>query len=461
MEYERFFAELAPRLDIARVLERELDRELAHRFNVFDYLRHDSEQERVPELKLSRIIADLLNHKARHGQGTLFFRAFLDAVGLHGDRSWPDVDGNGIAVDVETEHSTDAARRIDIFVQIKSGADRETYCLAIENKPYADDEGNQVQDYLKYLKPKFGERFLLIYLSPNGEGPSEESVPSKKLVEWKGRFAIMPYCGGQEEQADKFKDFRIPHSLVDWLGECRKNCEVDRLRWFLRDFGTFCQRTFGGQAMITDSEKKAAIDFVLSNPSNLKTALAVCESWADVKKSICEKFLNRLCSRIETALKENEKLKEFGDDMRFGYVYDDKAWESGVYLYRECWIKYPNPVEQKLSRTFINLNNERKGPHAWGIGVCSPTDSKDMAGEYKERRQRLDTEIERALGCGRRTERWPRWVELDKDKGNWNSLVPDLHQECEGQSDEITKYFVDKFTEIAKKAIPIINDIEG
>ena len=40
-------------------------------------------------------------------------------------------------------------------------------------------------------------------------------------------------------------------------------------------------------------------------------------------------------------------------------------------------------------------------------------------------------------------------------------LSPDLHQECKEQSDEITKYFVDKFTEIAVKAIPVINYIEG
>ena len=42
-----------------------------------------------------------------------------------------------------------------------------------------------------------------------------------------------------------------------------------------------------------------------------------------------------------------------------------------------------------------------------------------------------------------------------------HKLSPDLHQECKEQSDEITKYFVDKFTEIAVKAIPVINYIEG
>ena len=70
MEYERFFAELVPRLEMARDLERKLGRKLAHRFNNLDYLRDD-------ELGLSRIIADLLNPKASHGQGVLFLQTLL------------------------------------------------------------------------------------------------------------------------------------------------------------------------------------------------------------------------------------------------------------------------------------------------------------------------------------------------------------------------------------------------
>ena len=129
MERQRFFAELAPRLDTARTLERELDRNLARRFNVLDYLRTD-------ELGLSRIIAD---------------------------------------------------RRIDISVQIGEGDGR--YCLAIENKPYAGDQVNQVRDYLEYLGKEYCARFLLIYLSPTGEGPSESSIHKTELEErWKDRF---------------------------------------------------------------------------------------------------------------------------------------------------------------------------------------------------------------------------------------------------------------------------------
>lgn len=68
-----FFSELSPRLETARALERELDRQLARRFNVFHYLS-------TIEVGLSRIIADLLNPEARHGQGTLFLRTLLDEL---------------------------------------------------------------------------------------------------------------------------------------------------------------------------------------------------------------------------------------------------------------------------------------------------------------------------------------------------------------------------------------------
>ena len=250
MEYQRFFAELTPRLNTARALERELDRKLAQRFNVLDYLRDD-------ELGLSRIIADLLNPKASHGQGALFLRTLLTDL----DRSkeardwprWPDLDETLISVVVE--RVIPDGRRIDVSVEIVSD-DGERHGLAIENKPYAGDQKNQVRDYLNYLKGEYGDRFLLIYLSPTGEGPSEESVKRKELDEWKDRFAIMPYHRGQEEQADGFEAFRIRHSFAEWLGECQKCCEVDRLRWFLRDAEIFCQRTFGGQAMTTDSENQ-------------------------------------------------------------------------------------------------------------------------------------------------------------------------------------------------------------
>ena len=132
IECRRFFAELAPHLETARALESEMDRHLARRFNVLDYVKTD-------ELGLSRILADLLDPDGPHGQGTLFLERFVD--GLEDLRDWPDLRDRRISVDVE--HVIRANRRIDIYIEI--GDAKATHCLAIENKPYAEDQKNQIK----------------------------------------------------------------------------------------------------------------------------------------------------------------------------------------------------------------------------------------------------------------------------------------------------------------------------
>ena len=46
-------------------------------------------------------------------------------------------------------------------------------------------------------------------------------------------------------------------------------------------------------------------------------------------------------------------------------------------------------------------------------------------------------------------------------QGRLRHFVPDLHREGQAQAGEIMTYFVDKFIEVAEKAVPVINDIEG
>ena len=454
MEYERFFAELTPRLEMARDLECELDRKLAHRFSVLDYLRDN-------ELGLSRIIADLLNPKARHGQGPLFLQTLLSLEGLKNAQDWTDLGRRQISV--VTERRIPGDRRIDISVHIDS-TDEEPYCLAIENKPYAVDQESQVKDYLEYLGEKYDERFLLIYLSPTGAGPSEKSIHKTKLDEWKDRFAIMPYHEGPVEQADKFDAFRIPHSLADWFGKCRRNCEVDRLRWFLHDAQVFCQRTFGERIMTTDSETKAVRDVLLSNPENLAIARTVYESWPAIKEEICKKFLERLCRCVER--KAREKMPQFADDIRVGWKYrGERRCVNCLWLYLASWTPYKvEKVEQSDSdrRTAIRLEADGKGPNGWCYGVSSPVSVEKMTDRDTERRLRLDAELKKELGYSRDDRFWPWWNWVDQRYKDWDYLIADLHVERTKEAgDEVMKYFVDALVTIAVKATPIINKIEG
>ena len=105
-------SELTPRLHAARRVELELDRHLARRFNVFKYLRTD-------ELGLSRIIADLLDPTAEHGQGKLFLRAMLDAIPdtRYLSETIQELPNDSISVVIERQ--IERSRRIDISVDIR------------------------------------------------------------------------------------------------------------------------------------------------------------------------------------------------------------------------------------------------------------------------------------------------------------------------------------------------------
>ncbi len=452
MEIKRFFDELAPRLKTARVLEHELDRNLARRFNVLDYLKTN-------ELGLSRIIADLFNPEASHGQGALFLRTFLaNFKSFHEPlKNWPDLDRR---TSVVREQRTEEGRQIDVVVEIH-GPDGK-YCLAIENKPYAHDQENQVKDYLEYLEEEYEERFLLIYLSPTGEEPSEWSIHKDELNEkWKGRFAIMPYYRNRshEEVEDELNDFRLSHSLADWLGESRKNCDVERLRWFLRDAETFCQRKFGGQTMTTDIEADAIRDFVMSDQDNMRTAVKVYESWPAIRKKVCWEFFKQLYSATKQAKRESEILKDFVGDLPVDQNYkDDTSFANFIGMYRTCWVQYKGGGS--ILNTHISLSNQRKGPNGWYIGVFSPMPVGKMVKVDKERRQLLERKLKDELGSARITPMSPWGDYVEKDRENWYSLVPELHKECQDNGGEITSYFVNTFIEIAEKAIPIINEIE-
>ncbi len=455
--YQRFFAELAPRLDTARALESELDRHLARRFNVLDYLRTD-------ELGLSKILADLLNPRGPHGQGRSFLERFVEGLGEQVFR--PNLSTGRISVTLEKVIPSD--RRIDVYIQIGNGDVAQ--CLAIENKPYAGDQKNQVKDYLKFLKEKYGKRFVLIYLSPKGEGPSNWSIAKDKLGEWKGRFAILPYCtvdsGSQNEsqqnQQDGFEDFRLPYSLADWYEECRRTCEVDRLRWFLRDAEVFCQRTFGGQTMTTDSERRAVRDYLLSNPEkNLPIAHTVYKSWPAIRDEICRTFFDQLCRSVER--KAKEAMRDFADDLRVAQQYwGTRKWADCFWLYRKSWRQFEEKHSGSMGHTAICMQVEEKSPNGWLYGVVCPKSQDVLSERDKNRRVRLIAEIHEELGVGSKSALWPWWKYVDERYRNWDYLVPDIYQERDqGDRGEVIKYFVDLLVGTAERVIPIINKFEG
>lgn len=432
--YGRFFAALGARMEGARAVERALDRLLARGFNALDYLRTD-------ELGLSRIVRDLLDPGGGHGQGTCFLARFGDLVGP--DR-WPasqNVRYDDLDVHVLRERSTDGGGRLDISVELRSRG-REPACIAFENKPYAADGEAQVADYLTFLRRRYGERFLLVYLSGHGGMPSERSLPGDAC---RRGLAVMSYCPRAETGGyDEALPLRLSFSLSDWLRECRQICEAERFRWFLGEVESFCHKMFGG-IVTTTSERKEVGDFILASDDNVLTAIAVVEAWPETRNEVVKRFLEVLRDRIARYLGSIE-------DLRTGCGFGNQSGpKNGVWAFRKAWSEAGGAVPM------ISLRHERDA-NDWfvGVGLDSGAGDSDTEENLREGlRERLGADT--ALRGRTDARSWP-WYRYLEEHGDWRPLLARLHKEAQDPGD-LAEYFSRQFVEAAERAIPIIDEV--
>ena len=114
------------------------------------------------ELMHSSVIVSLLDPNGKHGQGDKFLTLFLHQADIS--------DFDTKRAKVYTEYYLGEAGRVDIL--IKSG----NTAIVIENKLYAQDQPRQLWRYQKYFDKKECAPIYLIYLTPEGRGPSKDSL---------------------------------------------------------------------------------------------------------------------------------------------------------------------------------------------------------------------------------------------------------------------------------------------
>ena len=424
---DRMFRTLGPRLAAARRIERELDRILANRFNPLDYVRTD-------ELGLSRIVADLLDPNAAHGQGSLFLRSFLEKIGNQvPDGRVPALDPASVAT--RCERSIDSYGRLDISIEIGT-AGQQPLCIAIENKPFAADGEGQVDAYLKFLRSRYPGRFLLIYLSPQGGLPSPESLPPGACMDG---LATLSYCPRSQAAAERHSTVQLHFALTDWLRECSLSCDVDRLRWFLRDMKNFCHRTFGGP-LTTAREHQEVRDFILENDDNLLAAFAVLDAYPETRNEVIAGFLQRLCERVTSELEQEglEAESYFADNWR----------ADGMWVYRSSW-------KGESSTPYIWLGHDGTNACKWWLGIGFYPHGK---GDH--RIESLRAPLANCLGPpSQNAENYPWFRYLDQH-GDWAPLLVRLHAERE-RPGELVEHFASEFAAFARKAAKLIDCVSS
>jgi PD-(D/E)XK nuclease superfamily protein len=153
-----FFDGLHQQNQFARELNQRTNRFLAEKFSPLSYID-------VAEPKLSWITADLLQPDGSHGQGEVFLRAFLRALGIANRRAPAQ-----IRVEQPTRFIESIQRRVDIKLCWSD------FIVGIENKPWALDQLNQLEDYVNDLDRESKGRFLCVYLSGDGLPPDKSSI---------------------------------------------------------------------------------------------------------------------------------------------------------------------------------------------------------------------------------------------------------------------------------------------
>ena len=112
---ETFFHGMQYYLDVSREARQALASAVADEFSVFDYLQPD-------ENLLSRMIADLLDPKGKHGQGSTFLVCFLQRLRAVDCTMPPDwltrVDQATVVNEAKTSFLSNNARRIDIRIEL-------------------------------------------------------------------------------------------------------------------------------------------------------------------------------------------------------------------------------------------------------------------------------------------------------------------------------------------------------
>ena len=431
---ERLLKELVPLLQEAEIFERKYERQRAPRFNTFNYLRGD-------ELGLSHVIADLLDPRAEHGQGTSFLEAMLDV--FPETRGWLDELSSAVAkpIRVTKECRIPEDRRIDITVDIPSATG--PCCLAFENKPYANDQPCQVMSYLRYLRKQYGERFLLVYLPPEHRWPDEISLPRAEREKWQEYFSIMPYIGEGT-------------SLQKWFAACQKVCNSRRVRWFLKDAQTFCQQQFGMTSMSNNPDVRFVQKYLSENPSQLSAAHAIHGAWIPVRDEMCKRFLEHLRKTVDNRVRE-----EFGADFNVRCHYGgEKRWTNWLWISRDDWVQYDDVQNYEDRCTQIMLESNDPGPNGWMWGVVSPKPVGRMSEKERARRENISLALKNhGLTLVDNSDWWLQSEQLQRYR-NWDPILPELVKECKKGNGPITDFYVDRLLEIARCAIPVISEVE-
>ena len=233
-------------------------------FNVFSILHMESAEVKTH----SAIIAELLNPRGSHNQGTLFLKLFLEKLLKKDGLSDEDLKKFKVGVEVSFNKGRN---RIDILIE------KEDCCIVIENKVWAGDQPEQLKRYSEYPTRK-GTKPTLIYLTPDGAEPEKPTLGDLS----KDEVICLSYC----------------NHIIDWVDDCIKEVSgIPRIRETLHQYQMTVRKLTG--QLPPEVEDILNKDVLGENSEKLQREVIEdlqhelqCEFWKELKKRLADKEPN-------------------------------------------------------------------------------------------------------------------------------------------------------------------------
>ncbi len=371
---DSFFSGLQAKLDALKHVQELYEPQLATRFSAFQWID-------LNENGLSAQLAYFLDPRQTHAQGDKFLRVFLEYVSekLKKGDSKREVKFLADGAEVFTEYLTKEGRWIDLVIklqEVKEVKDVKVdgkvkrfikpFTIGIENKIWATDQPDQLQDYITELDENIEGDYLLIYLTPRIRDYSELSISAKDRdnLEKSGHLMKMTYVEdfgfGFRQKKPAASGETKPYTIFErWV----QVCDADKVRWYLKDLNTYLlQQKFGEQTM---EERDEMLTYIKDNPTLQTTIFSVLLDADYLLDSLIKEQVVQLCDYIKKQVDFTIGKIEIPDSI--------KVKQGGFYFYVEGWKHFCIGFEFEGA----NFNN-------CYYGLCTIEDSDQKALEYAE-----------------------------------------------------------------------------
>lgn len=300
------------------------------------------------ELQLSKIIAEFLNPNGSHEQGDLFLKTFIKK--FYKKIKFP---YRNITVQLEVAEHVEG--QIDIIIDFDN-----KFGIAIENKPFAEDQDKQIMRYVEYLETKYSNNYLMIYLSSLGQKPSNKSISQREIKRIGSKFSILSYL-----------------NIKDWLKDCSETIELKkslRLNNLVKELIEYINLEFLQINKLNDKMLGHAIK------DNILEAYEIKEFWKNDKQNLdnlWNKTVNYLFNKTLPRLIFEELKNREVINQDWKYIEGDfdvkKNSVKGFYFKKNEWNHFSYGI----------LKNQIKNPTSFFPAICSKLKSENYKFEVE------------------------------------------------------------------------------